>query len=516
MASDLHDKPMATVHEELTGGLGRAVYFRAKRMLVRSFLNQQDAKVVIADHHEYPLHDVSMNGLSFFVPTSEQRWEPGAVLDFAVVVQDRSAFHADDKLASAAFREAVFRGRGRIARADETPVATHIGVQLLDGFLNLPQLQWNFAERMLRRDLDGGPAAIRDRVPPAYREIVEHLAFFLQFYKQSLNRHEERYAEMGDEGQDAIRHRAPQAALESLRAPWYALRERAAQAILPYVDTPAAFRAAKRYTETVLTPLMLECPFVHRAYTKPLGYAGDYETMLQIYRNTFEGASVFARVFHKLGCEEILAAGVRTRKVFIEQAHEAEYTRFVNSSPAGTPFRVTSLGAGPAREVAAFLDQRATWPRPVHWTLIDQEEEALSLAYHDLFPRTANTNPSRTMRCMYMSFMQFLADPSSTLSDEPQDFIYSVGLFDYIQEKRGRMIVRALYDRLAPGGFLAIANALRPNTHFWYAELLLDWTLLYRTRDDMLALAGDLPPDVERQVAVEPSNAFYFLVVRKP
>jgi hypothetical protein len=43
----------------------------------------------------------------------------------------------------------------------------------------------------------------------------------------------------------------------------------------------------------------------------------------------------------------------------------------------------------------------------------------------------------------------------------------------------------------------------------------MDWTMLYRTRDEMLRLAGLLPENAEVSVVLEPGGAYYFLLVRK-
>jgi hypothetical protein len=63
---------------------------------------------------------------------------------------------------------------------------------------------------------------------------------------------------------------------------------------------------------------------------------------------------------------------------------------------------------------------------------------------------------------------------------------------------------------------LVIGNALGPNNYFWSPELILDWTLLYRSKAEMLRLAAQVPPGAHSEVAVEPGEAYYFLQVRKP
>jgi SAM-dependent methyltransferase len=180
--------------------------------------------------------------------------------------------------------------------------------------------------------------------------------------------------------------------------------------------------------------------------------------------------------------------------------------------------RIASLGCGPAREVADFVASRGKWRGLVRWTLIDQEDETLSVAYHAGLRElsAAGAGARGELYCLNLSFAQLLQEPALMRSLEPQDFIYSTGLFDYLREARARALIAALYERVAPGGLLAIGNALAPNDWFWSPECVLDWTLLYRTREEMLRLAADLPGGSQVEVVKEPGGAYYFLLARKP
>ena len=47
--------------------------------------------------------------------------------------------------------------------------------------------------------------------------------------------------------------------------------------------------------------------------------------------------------------------------------------------------------------------------------------------------------------------------------------------------------------------------------------MILDWTLLYRTREQMVRLGALVAGEAaEVEVTVEPGGAYYFLLVRKP
>jgi SAM-dependent methyltransferase len=384
-------------------------------------------------------------------------------------------------------------------------------VTLTSGFLDLPDMIRRDEEGRLVRELHGGADEAYQRVPEAYRAEVARAVHFVQYYKRALDRQEGR---LKLELASAVeRTRAlSETALSALRPRWKEIERAAAEAAVGFLDDPKAVRAAKEYTEAALTPLLLGAPMVRRSYLKPLGYPGDYQTMLYTYANTFEGETAFDQVFHKLYAEHPLAAGIRTRKDFIVEhmktEHEAALAR-------GNEFRVTSLGCGPAREVVEFIENRGAWPGKVAWTLIDQEEETLSVAYRDGQRALVENRARGELSCLNLSFGQLLSDPAILSTAPQQDFVYSVGLFDYLRENRAQALVQTLYERLKPGGLLAIGNAIAPNLHFWALEFLVDWTLLYRTRSQMSKLAARLPSQAEVSVATEPGQAYFFLLVRR-
>jgi len=344
--------------------------------------------------------------------------------------------------------------------------------------------------------------------------MIERAVHLIQYYRHSLKHHEARYLEMGEAGKAPLQAMALRA-LDAIRPIWNSIQHDAAKTLLQYFGQSKKQRAIKRYTETMLTNLLLDSPIVHRAYNKPLGYAGDFKTMLYLYQNQLDGPNILAKIFHKLHCEEPLAAGVRTRKDMVVNFTQNEQRLFFKTRGQSDHFRITSLASGLAQEVIEFIE-RNRWEGNIHWTLIDQEEKALSLAYHDIYQALAMSSAQGDVRCMYMSFMQLLKDTSSVLAEDPQNLIYSVGLFDYLREKSAQCLVKKLYEHLAPGGLLLIANALWPNEHFWAIEFINDWTLIFRTKEEMYKLVSSLPGNPEFEVFPEPSNAYYFLLIRKP
>lgn len=480
-------------YEELLGGLGQAVAFRARRQLARELVREHAAEIVIGGTR-YPLYDMAMSGVSFFAPADAPRWEVNDIVEVDIRVHETSAF----------------RGRARVAREESMYGKRRVGLQLLSGFLDLHEMQRLDEEQALARDLVEGPERIAARVPAPYRDVLGRIVYFATFYRRLLDYHEARLRD-DDVGAAGARDELVRRALAAIRPRWHELRLMAAAAARPVLGDRQAMAATKAMTETLLTPVLMAAPVIARAYTKPLGYPGDFLVMLHIYKDGLEGDSAFGRVFHKLACEEPLSAGVRARKDLVKELTAGEFAR---KQAAGAPLRVMSLGCGPAREVVEYLTESPEPPRDVHWTLIDQEEKALSVAYHDVVRAIAGRGGSCSAQCLYLSFEQLIRDPAA-IRGEPQDFIYCVGLFDYLNDRRGIALTTALYDRLGPGGLLAIGNAIEPNGHFWLCEFVLDWTLIYRDREGLGRLAEAIP-SAQIEFRREAAQAYDFLLIRKP
>jgi extracellular factor (EF) 3-hydroxypalmitic acid methyl ester biosynthesis protein len=490
---------MPKSYEELMGALGRAIFFRPERRRVRDLLSRDAQPQLLVDGKEYALFDLSMNGISLISRDGNQPWPIGAELELTLLLYNKE----------------VYRGRARVARVEPGPkTGTRIGFGLTNGFLDLPEILRQDEEGRLENQLRFGPEYWRARIPKGFQAATARAVYFLQFYRQMLDRHEARYKAPGGGGAEAVAA-LEQRALAALREPWTEIVSAASHAAVECLQDREVLLAAKDYTETLVTPVVIDCPIVRRAYTKPLGYSGDYQVMLYYYDDTPEGDSVFARVFHKFGVEHPLSAGVRTRRDYVIDLLENEHKRYLASGESEPIFRVASLGCGPAREVSDFIGRQKAWPGQAVFTLIDQEDEALSIAFHQSRRQVQATGANAVIQCLNLSFIQILRDPSLVPIEHPQHVIFATGLFDYLREATAQVLIRALYGQLAVGGMLAMGNALGPNDHFWPPEFMLDWTMLYRTRPEMRRLAALLPESAEVDVVVEPGKAYYFLLARK-
>lgn len=260
-------------------------------------------------------------------------------------------------------------------------------------------------------------------------------------------------------------------------------------------DSP---KRALHSARLALHPFFLQAPNLHRAWYKPRGYAGDALLMDLGYRNMPEGRTALGRALHQWFSLMKGATSVRARRRWILLQMQAHGRNYPHS------WRAMSLASGTAwelRDVAAesFL------VRTGRFLCVDQDVLALRGAEEGLARTVEQFGRRPNVRFVASSVRDLL---KGAWRPPEQDFIYSLGLFDYLEDWVARSLLSILVDCLAPGGRLIVGNYLPENDARPTMELLLDWHLRYRTRSAVAALAEGLPVVIETEVDATESMTF--------
>jgi len=270
---------------------------------------------------------------------------------------------------------------------------------------------------------------------------------------------------------------------------------------------PELAPAHRAFAQSALHPLVLRAPFVYRTYTKPLGYAGDYQMVNQILDNPRQGPSTYFQIVNAGFLQTPVAEAHRNRiDILVEFL-----TRLANEARArGTPARVLNIACGPAVEVQRFLD---TYPEP-HWLsfeLLDFSEETLGWTREQLDRRAA--------RCVQPVQINYVQDsvhallkrrvvPGTPAPAREFDVVYCAGLFDYLSDKVCARLLNHFAARMRPGGTMLATNVHSSNPGRHGMEHLLEWHLIYR---DERGLESLLPASArERKVYVDATGVNVF------
>lgn len=329
---------------------------------------------------------------------------------------------------------------------------------------------------------------------PEYREVVDRTVELLLNTKARL------------------RAAAPaiEAITRDLWSEWRGAWADAAACLPEIAATPEHLRLAKDYTEEHLTPELMGAPLWCQAYTKPLGYPGDYVAMNYMYDGTPEGDTPFGSVAHELAVH--IGQFVVKRKELVRQAIAEAVAKHAGTEPCV----IASLGCGPAREVTEFLAHDPLATRPTQFFLVDQDGAALCFAGRQV-AAALSAGPAlgaARVEMRHLSVLRLLREiePGELLA--PADLIYSAGLLDYFSDRTCRILTQRLYQALRPGGHLLLGNMKAGTDMLWPLELIADWSLRYRSAESILAWTEGLE-GAEISLRTEATGYDYLLSVRK-
>lgn len=349
--------------------------------------------------------------------------------------------------------------------------------------------------------------AQRERVSPIFRDYVADLLYDLSVYKKFF-----------DEQDRVLSREAPAVAA----AAQVVLLSRAGGEFFKFLDrklaelgalvkdfTPEEHERHGYYFRRAVWPYIMGAAFMQRTNLKPRGYAGDAVMMDMLYDNKFVGRYAFNKLMHKHPVEHAAAQAVRNRRVLVPQM-----MREALAATDRRPFTILSVACGPARELEDFYKTDDDYDR-LEVTLLDQDEEALAAARMMIDVLGQRKQRPLTVKWVNDSVRTLLRSRDLAARHGRFDFIYTMGMFDYLTPPVAKALMAKLYDLLQPGGVLVAGNYHASNASRYYMAYWLDWILYYRTEAEMLELTAPLT-GARSQITFDSSGAQMFLKVERP
>lgn len=242
-------------------------------------------------------------------------------------------------------------------------------------------------------------------------------------------------------------------------------------------------------------------PFTYRAFSKPRGYAGDALMMDYIYGREegypLPAAERLGQLIFDFTTSAPASEGVRARR-----AHVAEMIDRLAERVARP--QVMAVASGHLREAELSSAIR----RGRMGRLVALDADAMSLAEVD---RSYGRLGVVTVPAKFRALL------TGKLDLNKFHFVYSTGLFDYLEQSVAQRLVSTMFDMLLPKGRLMVANFLPGVRDVGYMEAYMDWQLIYRTRQNMADLTAEIPEAEIRDVRIfsEEQRNIVFLEVRK-
>lgn len=248
-----------------------------------------------------------------------------------------------------------------------------------------------------------------------------------------------------------------------------------------------------------LANLLLQEPMTKWSNEKPRGYSGDAVLIDYMYRlkscnlqDSFLGRELYG---HLSCCESVSAVRWRANHI----ANEIESFQ----KQLGKKIDVFSVASGHLRELAYIPDADQKINR---YLCLDQDERS-------------NNEVKKTYE--QYDFVEIIDDSINhiykrKLVDQKFDFIYSSGLFDYLNDKLASRMIEILYNNLKEGGQMIIPNFKKGIEEKIYMDTFMKWNLIYRDETEMLSLAENLKiPFSQKEIYYDDLDKVVYLKITK-
>lgn len=242
-------------------------------------------------------------------------------------------------------------------------------------------------------------------------------------------------------------------------------------------DEEKVYKLKKIFTNRI-RKLFLKGVYNEWSLRKPLGYAGDFKIIDDIYLGepTTKG---FDRLFDNYFLMSAISVAVRNRKEDFKKL----IIDFINKR-RGKKLLVMDLASGPCRELKEIISSDSSLCSNVTFDCYENDSNAIEYA-KKILKGYSNINFIKE-NALRIAFRKDI----HALIDKRYDLIYSTGLFDYFNERVGAALVKNLKKILKPNGIMAISTVTdrynNPSVH--YMEWVGDWNLIYRDSEEFVKI----------------------------
>ena len=221
------------------------------------------------------------------------------------------------------------------------------------------------------------------------------------------------------------------------------------------------------YFRNVIRESLNENTLIGHGFVKPFGYPGDFTIIHNIYKvhvNPDKKYGNWDRFFQN----QAGAKAVRNRKdYFLKRCAEIE-------NVSGEAKHVLILGSGPATDVNEYLQNNPH--SKIKFDLVDFDQNAID------FAKKQNEPFKDSIKYFKINVLRFKPY-------QWYDLIWSAGLFDYFKDKHFVYMINKYYKYLLDGGEFIIGNFSHSNPTRRLMEVLSDWYLVHRSKNDLVRMA---------------------------
>ena len=240
-------------------------------------------------------------------------------------------------------------------------------------------------------------------------------------------------------------------------------------------------------------------PYTRWAFLKPRGYPGDATLMDFAYEHK--------SISHMIPDRTSLAGRLYSITSKSKQTDSAKLRikliadRINSYAPLGKSFHAISVASGHSRELEQCHGSFT-------FTAIDNDEIALEEG-------RKSSKDRQTDRIIFNACHKNAI--KANFDDIQQgDLVYSLGLFDYLNDAFAALVAQKMITAAKPGGTVVIGNLVPEAANLGYCESVMDWWLIPRTHEQLVSIFSQASHDSnDHTVKVEQAGCFNYLEIRK-
>lgn len=241
----------------------------------------------------------------------------------------------------------------------------------------------------------------------------------------------------------------------------------------------------------------------NRAYSKPRGYAGDYEMMNNVYHNDLRGDTLFGKCMQRYFTDNPAGRAVRNRVKYLNE-------KIIESSKKSNSTKILAVASGPAKEIQNLILENPEIAQKCEIHLLDQDSDALMSSQREIYELARIKKIKLNVHFHNVAIKNVI---NEGLPTNDFDLIYSAGLFDYFTDPVAQFAANRLFNSLKESGQLIIGNFSTNNPAQFIMEAIGDWYLIYRSEDQLIKLYSQVSRNIK--IESEPEGVNLFAILRK-
>lgn len=254
------------------------------------------------------------------------------------------------------------------------------------------------------------------------------------------------------------------------------IRESCVSCLEAEKEAGEALKALQVIFRDEIEPWFSQSWYMHRAFTKPRGYPGDFEILEGIYDQAIYASSGIGRLLDYYFLDTDLARAVMGRKNYCISVLEKHLSTYTEPT-------ILDIACGPCRELREI--NKGLIGKPFHFHGIDNDQDALA---HAAKKSVEAGIPEENLNFTKQNVLRLINPDNNIRLYGKYDLIYSVGLYDYLPDD---ILIRILNGTLAmlkeKGEYLVAfkdCNRYDKTEYQWH----VDWHFYQRTEEDCTRL----------------------------